>query len=529
MKNYAGRIAAGVASTFIMAAPFAAGALSIDDIQSQIAALLRQVSALQEQIKALQNTQTTPPQEEGIWIPKHRICALLNRNLNVGISGDDVKGLQEFLAEQGYLTASATGYFGQLTAQAVARWQASEGVSAVGSFGPLSRERLKAWCGGGGAPNKERFSASPTRGEAPLTVLFETWLSGFRVNTVSYVIDYGDGTSERAADCPAPADACVSPGQNKHTYAANGTYTATLNKITHNCPEGAQCNVAPITEVLAKVKIQVGPVACTKEYVPVCGAKQVQCVTTPCNPIPMTYGNKCEMEADGAKFLYSGQCKEPNKDPANDPQCKVWSDGCNTCSRSTPGGPGMCTLMACMTIGDQPRTAYCKEYFGSSTNKPPVISGLSGPTTLAVNASGTWTIKASDPEGGQLSYRVLWGDESIYGTGLNTAGASQDFVQSTTFTHAYSSPGTYTVIVVVQDSVGQQAKTSTTVKVNSGDIVCTQEYAPVCGQPKWTCPTGMMCNTVMPAPKTYSNRCLMNAEGASFLYSGQCTDTGATY
>ncbi len=40
--------------------------------------------------------------------------------------------------------------------------------------------------------------------------------------------------------------------------------------------------------------------------------------------------------------------------------CKVWYDGCNTCSRNTPGGPMMCTMMACMT--DHQET-YCKDYF----------------------------------------------------------------------------------------------------------------------------------------------------------------------
>ncbi|MFM2419022.1 MAG: hypothetical protein RL385_3745, partial [Pseudomonadota bacterium] len=35
-----------------------------------------------------------------------------------------------------------------------------------------------------------------------------------------------------------------------------------------------------------------------------------------------------------------------------------------------------------------------------------------GPTTLVVNAAGTWTIAASDPENGTLSYHVTWGDEN---------------------------------------------------------------------------------------------------------------------
>lgn len=44
--------------------------------------------------------------------------------------------------------------------------------------------------------------------------------------------------------------------------------------------------------------------ACTKEYNPVCALTQIQCITTPCDPIPETYGNTCMMEAADAEFLY---------------------------------------------------------------------------------------------------------------------------------------------------------------------------------------------------------------------------------
>lgn len=50
------------------------------------------------------------------------------------------------------------------------------------------------------------------------------------------------------------------------------------------------------------------PIACTMEYAPVCGEKQVQCITTPCDPIKQTYSNKCMAEADKAKVLYTGEC-----------------------------------------------------------------------------------------------------------------------------------------------------------------------------------------------------------------------------
>ncbi len=91
------------------------------------------------------------------------------------------------------------------------------------------------------------------------------------------------------------------------------------------------------------------PVACTKEYMPVCGSKQIQCFTTPCDPIQETYGNKCMMEADGADFLYNGTCAEVDLQ-----MCSRYFDGCNTCSVED-GELGACTEMACMGEQQAPR------------------------------------------------------------------------------------------------------------------------------------------------------------------------------
>lgn len=41
--------------------------------------------------------------------------------------------------------------------------------------------------------------------------------------------------------------------------------------------------------------------------------------------------------------------------------CKVWFDGCNTCSRTTVGGPLMCTQMACIWANE--KAAECRQSF----------------------------------------------------------------------------------------------------------------------------------------------------------------------
>ncbi len=537
MKNIIGASVVAVLMVGVAVAPVSA--LSLEDIQSQVRELLTRVAALTAQMNQLKSQgvsgQTVPATPAGViggaGYP-HRVCALLNRNLSQGMSGDDVRGVQEFLQSEGFLAANPTGYFGPMTAQAIVKWQAREGLAQAGAFGPLSRERIKRWCGGGsggGWNAAERFSASPTYGDAPLEVYFETWLSGFRPNTTYYSIDYGDGTGERAADCPAPADACIAPGLNRHTYMRNGTYTAVLNRISDPCANSPYaCKAAVQTVAVAKQVITVGPIACTKEYRPVCGSKQIYCVTTPCNPIQQTYDNECMMRADGATYLYEGQCRT-DANPADNPQCKSWYDGCNTCSREMPTSPAMCTLRACF----QQEKAYCTAYFDSSTNKPPTISGFSGPTTLSVNQTGTWSIQASDPENGQLSYSIRWGDEvNVYP--LAAMSAERTFTQTTSFTHSYAKTGTYTVTILVQDTHGKTAEAKSTVVVGGGNIVCTAEYAPVCGRMPGcmnTCPSGMYCTMMcqMHPATTYSNRCYLNAAGADLIHEGSCTSSSGTY
>ena len=503
-------------------------ALSIEDLQAQIKELLTKVANLQLQLRMA--TSVTMPDDSTstptISPAKYRICSLLARNLAQGTQGDDVRGLQEFLNGEGYLSANATGYFGPATAQAVAKWQSSQGVSSVGSFGPLSRERIKLWCGGG---NTERFAASPQYGPSPLTVTFKTNVQLANPQMIAdagdYKIVFGDG-AEYVLPCTGANPSCNGPHTAEHMYSSQGTYTASLVHFGYfgiANPDGS----AP-QQTVGTMRIVVGgSTACTKEYGPVCGSKSVVCIKAPCNPVQQTYGNRCQMSADGATFLYEGACRPDSANPEKDPQCKTWVTGTSIYEREYPGGPARLAGWG-ESYGTLP-PARCTAYFdGDSGNKPPTISSFSGPTLLAVNAAGTWTINALDPENGQLTYQIWWGDENVYLPSMNAGAAAREFVQNTTFTHAYASAGTYTVSIVVRDAAGGEAKASATLKVGSDSVVCTAEYAPVCGRPSGcanTCAPGMYCTMMcqLYTPVTYSNRCQMNAAGATFLYSGQCT------
>ncbi len=525
-------VVAGFIIAAAVAAPFAASALSVEDLQQQIKDLLAKVSTLQLQLRQQTAASTTPVSSGLTTATAHRICAIMNRNLSRGHSGDDVRSLQEFLSTEGYLGTSATGFFGPATASAVAKWQSSNNISAIGSFGPMSRERMKVWCG---ESNNGLLSVSPQKGSAPLTVIASVMTGDSGSHPPSYVdgqdtlIDFGDGSERQWVQCAVSAQdiypsRCVNPVWFNHTYSSNGTYVVSIVKAGGMCMGGCK------ETTLASARVIVGdtPIACTKEYNPVCGGKPVVCITTPCNPVPTTYGNLCTMKADGASYLYSGECKDTTVNPESNPMCKSWNDGCNSCGRSEIGGPAFCTLKYCTP--ESMSKPYCSAYFDETPgNKPPVVSSFSGPVQLAVNEIGTWKITATDPENGSLKYTIVWGDEWAMADAASRSMAPQASIQqNSSFTHSYSRAGNFTVALTVTDSSGKEARTTATVQVNQ--TACTGEYAPVCGRPQGctnTCPPGMFCTMQCQQhqAQTYSNRCVMNNSNADLVHDGVCTGT----
>ncbi|OHB17220.1 MAG: hypothetical protein A2913_00185 [Parcubacteria group bacterium RIFCSPLOWO2_01_FULL_40_65] len=94
-----------------------------------IQSLLDQISALQNQINQLQ---------------KSTVSGLV-RDLSIGSQGEDVRALQNFLIKNGvYPEARITGYFGNLTKNAVIRFQQKYAISPrIGYVGAKTRAKIK--------------------------------------------------------------------------------------------------------------------------------------------------------------------------------------------------------------------------------------------------------------------------------------------------------------------------------------------------------------------------------------------------
>jgi Putative peptidoglycan binding domain len=66
------------------------------------------------------------------------------RPLIQGSQGQDVSALQQILVSQGYLSSQPTGFFGPLTAAALAKFQSAHGIEALGGVGPKTRTLLNS-------------------------------------------------------------------------------------------------------------------------------------------------------------------------------------------------------------------------------------------------------------------------------------------------------------------------------------------------------------------------------------------------
>ena len=109
-------------------------------LQALIESLKAQIAELQAKAAA-QKQATTEVREAAGDV---RETLILIRELSQGMEGDDVKLLQSALAAdlEIYPEGRITGFFGPLTAKAVRRFQAKNGVAQVGRVGPQTLQKL---------------------------------------------------------------------------------------------------------------------------------------------------------------------------------------------------------------------------------------------------------------------------------------------------------------------------------------------------------------------------------------------------
>lgn len=128
-RIFAGFVAIAMVLTLVGSTVAPAQAATVEELQAMIAQLTAQLAALMGGSTSTGGYTFT-------------------KDLTIGSTGSDVVELQKVLVSKGHLVMPAgvaMGYFGTLTKNAVAAWQAASGIApAAGYFGPLSRSKMNA-------------------------------------------------------------------------------------------------------------------------------------------------------------------------------------------------------------------------------------------------------------------------------------------------------------------------------------------------------------------------------------------------
>lgn len=108
-------------------------------------------------------------------------------------------------------------------------------------------------------------------------------------------------------------------------------------------------------------------------------------------------------------------------------------------------------------------------YNSSYCNLSPVsLSNVSGPSTLTIDTTGTWSITVYNPNSNYVTITPNWGDQNTYGiynNPLQTQTVSTQGPQTVTLTHIYQSSGTYNIVFTATSNTGVQVTASATVSV----------------------------------------------------------------
>lgn len=261
MKYTAGIIA--VISMFVLPAAAVAQQLTQDQVvaqlQAQTQALLQQIAQLEAQAGINRSGGTSNLTSGGTGVGAYgkqgglidsSACPNIGRPLKRGMSGDDIRRLQQFLAQDVtvYPEGIVTGYYGALTEVAVKRWQVKYNIvsggtpstTGYGVVGPRTAAAIALLCStrgpGGGStssPVGGFIQVSPIAGPAPLTVsVMATVNTTNSCNAAVYALNFGDGT--QSVQIAVPSGACTQVVQTiPHTYQYGGTYQIVLAAGSH--------------------------------------------------------------------------------------------------------------------------------------------------------------------------------------------------------------------------------------------------------------------------------------------------------
>ena len=119
-------------------------------------------------------------------------------------------------------------------------------------------------------------------------------------------------------------------------------------------------------------------------------------------------------------------------------------------------------------------SSYIQEYLKEAPNMPPKPKIAYKPLLPSINEETVFTSESTDPDGKIVNTRWTITDEN--GTVVYEA-------TGTTVTHVFTKPGTYTVMLIVEDDMGAVANTSLSINVLGGFLIVEETDVDIGGIP----------------------------------------------
>ena len=270
-----------IAIVAVAVAPVFVSALTADDLNAQIAALMQQVASLQSKLStpaqtSVQNMTTNANSTNSTNKPS--VCPNLMRQLSRGASGDDVFSLQRYLLSQGLLTADAlNGTYNAQTENAVQKWQARYGIVSSGSpsttgwgnIGPRTIKLIALNC-------PPVTSSNSTNGQCPIaarpqSACLGSWqaVTDARGCTASWNCVVQLPASSSTKQTTPPANQC--PVAARPQTACAGSWSAVVG--ANGCTAYWQCAIT-LPGYDSSTNTLTSPASCPTYKDPVCGTDE---------------------------------------------------------------------------------------------------------------------------------------------------------------------------------------------------------------------------------------------------------------
>ena len=442
-------------------------------------------------------------------VPASTGCVTLSQDLSLGSRASDVRALQNFLVAQNYPGGGSwmvTGYFGAATAAAVRNFQSGQGLANTGAIDAATRAAIsRVSClptGQAGNYNPTPYTYNnlvPTVYNNPTPY---TYNNNYNYNfTPVYPFNTNYGTlalTSLSANTGAIGSSVTiygtgfDPANNTVFFGAQplGGIPSNGTSITFTVPAFTTGGVVDIKVVNTR------------------GTSNALSFTV----MSYSYPYNCGGAYNYGPYNYSN-CGTINLPPSNttaptlsylDPvsggvgtSVTVFGSGFTTSGNTvhfgagiisnltSPDGRSVSFIVPTTLTGFGSQVMTLSTYNVSVTNGAgftsnslpftvtslastgiPTISNVSGPTSLSLGTTGTWIITVSNIGNTYVTTSVNWGD-STYTTPAPQVSYVQGS-QTLTFSHVYTTAGTYQITFTATNTSGSRSASATVTVPFSG-------------------------------------------------------------